>query len=172
MRAKRTSFRCGLEKVLFRLIACLDARDAARGSFALPAYRTCITSRQQALLPRTCPPVARFTRPLSATIFGFVTDPKQARRFIVSGFVQGVGYRYFAQHAAQRLHLSGFVRNLRDGRVEAYAIGTSKQLADFCAMLERGPSAAEVRGVIEEPAEIEQQYASAFVITYDDEARA
>jgi len=82
--------------------------------------------------------------------------------------VQGVGYRYFAQHAAQRLRLNGFVRNLRDGRVEAYAIGTPRQLADFRAMLERGPSAAEVSGVIEQPTEVDQQYASAFVITYDE----
>ena len=81
--------------------------------------------------------------------------------------MQGVGFRYFAQHSAQRLHLNGFVRNLRDGRVEAYAIGTSQQLADFRALLERGPSAAEVRGVIEEPAEIDRQYASGFIITYD-----
>jgi acylphosphatase len=96
-----------------------------------------------------------------------VTNTKQARRFFVSGFVQGVGYRYFARDAANRLRLSGYVRNLRDSRVEAYAIGTTKQLADFRAALERGPWSARVREVVEEPAETDSQYAHDFVITYD-----
>ena len=43
---------------------------------------------------------------------------KQAKRFYVSGQVQGVGYRYFVQQVAERLGLMGYVRNLRDGRVE------------------------------------------------------
>jgi acylphosphatase len=104
---------------------------------------------------------------LSATIFGFVTDPRQAKRFLVTGFVQGVGFRYFAQRAAERLHLSGYVRNLRDGRVEAYAIGTPAQLAKFQAELLRGPLAASVMKVIEEEDTIQPQYESAFAITYD-----
>jgi len=49
------------------------------------------------------------------------TAKKQARRYFVSGLVQGVGYRYFTQDAADRLRLTGYVRNLRDGRVEVYA---------------------------------------------------
>jgi acylphosphatase len=105
---------------------------------------------------------------LSATIFAFVTDTKQARRFLVSGFVQGVGFRYFAQYTAQRLHVSGYVRNLRDGRVEAYAVGTPEQLADFRKALERGPASAEVTAVLEEPAATDSQHADAFVISYDD----
>jgi acylphosphatase len=96
-----------------------------------------------------------------------VTDSKQARRYLVSGSVQGVGFRYFAQHVAQRLHLHGYVRNLWDGRVEAYAIGSSKQLADFRAALERGPGAAEVTGVVEEQASVDPQYSGAFVISYN-----
>jgi acylphosphatase len=98
----------------------------------------------------------------------FVTDSKQARRFLVSGFVQGVGYRYFTEHLADRLHINGYVRNLRDGRVEAYAIGTAKQLAEFRAALEQGPRFASVSGVNEEPAAIDPQYAHTFVITHDD----
>ena len=97
-----------------------------------------------------------------------MTDPKQAKRFFVSGFVQGVGFRYFTQDAAERLHLNGYVRNLRDGRVEAYAIGTEKQLADFRAALERGPRFSRVTQVTEEPAATDPQYAQGFVITYDD----
>ena len=104
---------------------------------------------------------------LSATIFAFVTDQKQAKRFLVSGFVQGVGFRYFTQRVAERLNLHGYVRNLRDGRVEAYAIGTPKQLDDFRAELQRGSLVANVMKVIEEEDTIHPQYASAFVITYD-----
>ncbi len=104
---------------------------------------------------------------VSATIFGFVTDAKQAKRFLVTGFVQGVGFRYFTQDAAERLHLSGYVRNLRDGRVEAYAIGTGEQLADFRAALEQGPRFSRVTEVQEEPAATDPQYAKGFVITYD-----
>jgi acylphosphatase len=96
-----------------------------------------------------------------------VTDAKQAKRFFVSGFVQGVGFRYFAVGEAQRLGLSGYVRNLRDSRVEAYAIGSSAQLAKFRAALERGPRLSSVSEVKEEPAAIDPQYESEFVTTHD-----
>ena len=97
-----------------------------------------------------------------------MSDPKQAKRFFVTGSVQGVGFRYFTEDAAERLHLSGYVRNLRDGRVEAYAIGTETQLAEFRAALERGPRFSRVGQLTEEPAAIEPRYASGFVITHDD----
>jgi acylphosphatase len=96
-----------------------------------------------------------------------VTDAKQAKRFFVSGFVQGVGFRYFTVGEAQRLGLSGYVRNLCDSRVEAYAIGTSAQLAKFRAALERGPRFSSVSEVKEEPAAIDPQYANEFVTTHD-----
>src|SRR5215475_14322378 len=73
------------------------------------------------------------------TINCSVGSEKQARRYFVSGLVQGVGYRYFTQDAAERLHLTGYVRNLRDGRVEAYAIGTAEQLSRLRNALEKGP---------------------------------
>lgn len=109
----------------------------------------------------------RGAQSLSATISRFVTDPKQAKRFFVSGFVQGVGFRYFTQDVAEGLHLDGYVRNLRDGRVEAYAIGTDKQLANFRAALERGPRFSRVTQVQEETAAADPQYATGFVIAYD-----
>jgi acylphosphatase len=97
-----------------------------------------------------------------------VTDAKQAKRYFVSGSVQGVGFRYFTQGEACRLDLSGYVRNLRDGRVEAYAIGTFAQLAEFRAALERGPRFSSVREVSEEPSDIDPQYADEFVTTHED----
>ena len=69
------------------------------------------------------------------------------RRFIVRGRVQGVGYRYFAQRAAEEIGITGHVRNLDDGRVEAFAMGTPEQLDQFCARLWQGPRWADVRGV-------------------------
>jgi acylphosphatase len=95
-----------------------------------------------------------------------VSELKQARRYFVSGIVQGVGFRYFAQHAAERLHVSGYVRNLKDGRVEVYAIGTDEQLPKLRAALERGPWGASVSEVAEEIAAMDSQYQGKFVITY------
>jgi acylphosphatase len=95
-----------------------------------------------------------------------VSEPKQARRYFVSGIVQGVGFRYFTQNAAERLHLSGYTKNLPDGRVEVYAIGTPVQLAKLRSALERGPWGASVSEVREEQAAIDPNYANGFVITY------
>src|SRR5262245_62282847 len=90
-----------------------------------------------------------------------------ARRYFVSGIVQGVGFRYFTQDEAERLRLAGFVRNLRDGRVEVYAIGPAEKLARLRPLLERGPRGAMVQNVIEHPAEIDPQFSSEVSITYD-----
>ena len=81
--------------------------------------------------------------------------------------VQGVGFRYFAQHAAEKLHLSGYVRNLRDGRVEAFAMGTAQQLTDFRAALERGPGFSKVAEVKEVTAIADPEHANGFSIAYD-----
>ena len=96
-----------------------------------------------------------------------MTDAKQAKRFFVSGFVQGVGFRNFTEGEARRLHLSGYVRNLRDGRVEVFAAGTAQQLAQLRATLERGPRFASVRDVQEEDAAADAHFAKGFAITRD-----
>jgi acylphosphatase len=90
-----------------------------------------------------------------------------ARRYLISGIVQGVGFRYFTQDEAERLHLSGFVRNLRDGRVEVYAIGPAENLARLLSALERGPRGAMVQHVAEEVSAIDPKFAEEFSITYD-----
>jgi len=96
-----------------------------------------------------------------------MTTANIARRYFVSGIVQGVGFRYFTQDEAERLHLSGYVRNLRDGRVEVYAIGSQENLARLRTLLERGPRGAMVQHVAEEPADINPKFAQEFSITYD-----
>ena len=78
---------------------------------------------------------------------------RAARRWYVRGRVQGVGFRYFAQRAAEELELGGYVRNLDDGRVEVYAVGPEAKLAELAGRLHQGPRWADVRGVEEQDAE-------------------
>ena len=51
-----------------------------------------------------------------------------ARRYFVRGHVQGVGFRYFVERIAADLKLAGYTRNLDDGRVEVYAVGSPAKL--------------------------------------------
>ena len=81
---------------------------------------------------------------------------KDARRWFVRGRVQGVGYRYFAQRAAESLGVTGYARNLDDGRVEVYAVGPEKKLSELAGMLHHGPRWSDVRGVDEEQAAVEK----------------
>lgn len=91
-----------------------------------------------------------------------------ARRYLVTGIVQGVGFRYFTQNEAARLRLSGFVRNLRDGRVEVYVIGLPENLARLRIFIERGPRGAVIHHIAEEPADLDPKFAETFSITYDE----
>ena len=81
---------------------------------------------------------------------------KQARRWIVNGAVQGVGFRFFVQAKATSLGLTGWARNRSDGSVEVYAVGSPQYLSDLSAALHLGPRLAEVRGVEEQNAAIEK----------------
>jgi acylphosphatase len=71
-----------------------------------------------------------------------------ARRFVIKGRVQGVGFRYFTQDAARREGLHGFVRNNDDGTVEAVAEGESEALERFERAIRRGPSRSRVEQVM------------------------
>ena len=82
--------------------------------------------------------------------FLFVNEPKQARKYLISGAVQGVGYRYFTQRAAAKMKVGGYVKNLRDGRVEVFVIGTPQQHRELRTLLERGPRFSSVTEVREE----------------------
>jgi acylphosphatase len=76
-------------------------------------------------------------------------DTVQAHVFI-SGVVQGVGYRFSAQDMALLLKLNGWVRNLRDGRVEATFVGSPAQVDEMIRWCHHGPPAASVKEVIVE----------------------
>jgi acylphosphatase len=81
------------------------------------------------------------------------TDRPHCIRCLVSGRVQGVYFRASARDQAQRLGVSGYARNLPDGRVEVLACGPQHALSVFKAWLHRGPTAAHVTSVDCEPSE-------------------
>ena len=72
-----------------------------------------------------------------------------ARKFLIRGDVQGVGYRFFAQRAAARHQVVGYVRNMSDGSVESLAEGTAASVEAFKHDLAAGPQFAAVSQVEE-----------------------
>ncbi len=80
---------------------------------------------------------------------------KHARRFLVRGRVQGVGFRWFVEREAHILQVAGWVRNNPDGTVEVLAQGTREQLAGLRSRLLEGPRASRVDDVEVSDAEAE-----------------
>lgn len=82
-----------------------------------------------------------------------VTEESQLRgtRFLVSGRVQGVGFRAFVRRRARELGLVGWVKNLPDGRVEVEAVGPGAALAELEQVLRQGPPASRVTSVEPRP---------------------
>jgi acylphosphatase len=70
-----------------------------------------------------------------------------AKQIIVSGRVQGVGFRYFVQHVGNRMGLCGNVRNSPDSTVEIIVEGDAGKMADFIKQVEKGPSLSRVQRV-------------------------
>lgn len=83
---------------------------------------------------------------------------------MVSGRVQGVGFRNYVEHIAEKLGVSGYVRNRRDGSVEVYAMGSGTQLKHLSSALERGPMLSQVTYVREESDQPDEKYRNNFVI--------
>ncbi len=71
----------------------------------------------------------------------------RAYRWVLSGRVQGVGFRWFVLRAAQRLGVTGWARNLWDGGVEVMGQGTLSMLQDFEKELRKGPLLSNVEKV-------------------------
>ena len=70
-----------------------------------------------------------------------------SRRYVISGWVQGVGFRYFVLRRAEALGVTGWVRNLASGSVEVEATGTAQQLEGFEELLWQGPRFSNVTNV-------------------------
>jgi len=73
-------------------------------------------------------------------------------RFLVSGLVQGVGFRWFVARHARSLGLAGYARNLPDGRVEVVVSGPEEALPALEQLLRAGPANAQVEAVDRSPA--------------------
>jgi acylphosphatase len=72
------------------------------------------------------------------------TPEYKAVHTVARGFVQGVGFRYYAKVSAQRLGVAGWVRNMDDGSLEIWAEGTQDRLQQFIQAIRRGPSHGRV----------------------------
>lgn len=82
----------------------------------------------------------------------------QTLRILVEGRVQGVFYRASAQREAQRLGITGYARNLPDGRVEILAQGQSAALHAFTAWCRQGPPHADVTDVVATPRDTKEVF--------------
>ena len=76
-------------------------------------------------------------------------DARHGRRFLISGRVQGVGFRAATRRRARALGLTGHARNLNDGRVEVVAAGSEEALQALRQWLAKGPTLARVDAVEE-----------------------
>jgi len=76
-----------------------------------------------------------------------VTRDRIAFRWLISGRVQGVGFRWYVRRRANELEVDGWAKNLGDGRVEVLGSGTAENLASFDSSLRVGPKLARVENV-------------------------
>jgi acylphosphatase len=86
------------------------------------------------------------------------TAPKIAKKFLITGRVQGVGYRYFAERWASQFGICGYVKNLWDGNVEVYAIGEAIALEELKRQLAEGPRSARVAAIDESDEPVDKRY--------------
>lgn len=86
------------------------------------------------------------------------------RHYVVSGRVQGVGFRQFTADKAREFKLSGWVKNLPDGNVEAEAQGSAGEIAAFEKILYRGPALSRVDAVDVKDREDESDFSAVFEI--------
>ena len=69
-------------------------------------------------------------------------------RVLVSGYVQGVGFRQFVKHNARKIGLTGWVKNLSDNRVEALFYGPKEKIGQVISICEKGPFLSEVKDIV------------------------
>ena len=85
---------------------------------------------------------------------------KIARKFVISGIVQGVGFRFFTQRTAARYQVVGYVRNLKNGSVESLAEGNAEAVENFKNDLLAGPTYSKVEHIEETVLEPTNLYSS------------
>jgi acylphosphatase len=85
-----------------------------------------------------------------------MSKPRAILRVTIHGRVQGVGFRAWVEYQSGQAALEGWVRNRRDGSVEAVFAGAPKAVAEMVALCRHGPPSARVETVLNEPADEEQ----------------
>lgn len=86
-----------------------------------------------------------------------------AKKYLISGRVQGVGFRFFAERWANQLGICGYAKNCWDGSVEVYAIGEAVALEEFKRHVAEGPRSARVTALEESDEPVNARY-TRFVI--------
>jgi acylphosphatase len=126
------------------LAALAGLADEGRPPASAPAVQPSVGSS-----PATGTTTSATSASASRSAVGIPASQAGQRRVhvFVSGKVQGVSYRAFTMQNAQRLGVFGWVRNLRDGRVEAVIEGKSGNVAKLLETMRRGPAAADVKGL-------------------------
>ncbi len=90
----------------------------------------------------------------------------QSVHLIVSGRVQGVGFRYFAEEIASRFHITGYVKNLGNGDVEIFAEGEENNLKNFYQGIKKGPALSRVINIEEDWNNLDTKQYHSFHITF------
>lgn len=88
----------------------------------------------------------------------------KAAQYTVKGIVQGVGFRYFTINEAKRLGIRGYVKNLFNGNVEVYAVGSQEQLDKLEKKLKQGPQYAKVDYIDKEERQVNKNFADFHVV--------
>ena len=89
-----------------------------------------------------------------------------AKKIILNGRVQGVGFREFARRYASIHRINGFVRNLTTGELEIFAQGADQELSKFIKEIKRGPMLADIKEISCMDADVQEMYKTGFVIEF------
>lgn len=84
----------------------------------------------------------------------------QRAHVVISGFVQGVGFRHFVRNKAIELGLTGWVQNTPDNRVEALFSGSKEKIEEMISLCRKGPFLSEVKDVLVEWKEAKEEFKS------------
>ncbi len=95
-----------------------------------------------------------------------MSEDLYAAHIYVSGRVQGVGFRFYTIRVAKQFGLTGWVRNLYDGRVEIYAEGNKSSLSAFIEEIKVGPPSAHVSNLVQQWDKINARKYSDFSIVF------
>ena len=104
------------------------------------------------------PPGDRSNQPLASFDIFFYNRNMKTFHYLISGRVQGVAFRHYTVREAEKLGISGTVKNLPDGNVEVFAQGDDASMTQFEAFLHTGPRSARVDKIVKEMADEQMEF--------------